>query len=42
MSKALGDSKAVADKHYLKSTEVLPDVRQAVVNAMRGRITFWL
>ncbi len=33
---ALGNSKAVADKHYLKSTEVLPDVRKAVVNAMRG------
>jgi len=36
MSKALGNSKAVADKHYLKSTEVLPDVRKAVVKAMRG------
>jgi len=36
MSKALGNSKAVADKHYLKSTEVLPDVRKAVVSAMRG------
>jgi integrase len=36
MSKALGNSKAVADRHYLKSTEVLPDVRKAVVSAMRG------
>jgi hypothetical protein len=29
-------SKAVADKHYLKSIEVLPDVRKAVNDAMRG------
>ena len=29
MSKALGNSKAVADKHYLKPSEVLPDVRKA-------------
>jgi hypothetical protein len=36
MSKALGNSQAVADKHYLKSTEVLPDVRKAVNEAMRG------
>ena len=36
MSKALGNSKAVADKHYLKSTEVLPDVRRAVTEAMDG------
>jgi len=36
MSKALGNSRAVADKHYLKSTEVLPDVRKAVNDAMRG------
>jgi hypothetical protein len=36
MSKALGNSKAVADKHYLKTTEVLPDVRKAVNDAMRG------
>jgi hypothetical protein len=26
----------VADKHYLKPTEVLPDVRKAVNSAMRG------
>jgi integrase len=38
MSKALGNSKAVADKHYLKSTEVLPDVRKAVNSAMKGLI----
>lgn len=38
MSKALGNSKAVADKHYLKPTEVLPDVRKAVNDAMRGLV----
>ena len=38
MSKALGNSKAVADKHYLKPTKVLPDVRKAVNDAMRGLI----
>jgi hypothetical protein len=36
MSKALGNSKAVADRHYLKSTEVLPGVRKAANDAMRG------
>ena len=36
MSKALGNSKAVADKQYLKSTEALPDVRKAVNDAMRS------
>ena len=36
ISKALGNSKAVADKHYLNVTEVLPDVRKAVNDAMRG------
>ena len=36
MSKALGNTRVVADKHYLKSTEVLPDVRKAVVGAMAG------
>lgn len=36
MSKALGNSKAVADKHYLKTKEVLPDVRKAVNRAFRG------
>jgi integrase len=37
-AKALGNSKDVFDKHYLKSTEVLPDVRKAVNSAMRGLI----
>lgn len=36
MSKALGNSKAVAEAHYLKPTGVLPDVRKAVNDAMRG------
>jgi len=27
-AKALGNSKAVADKHYIKPTTVLPDVRK--------------
>ena len=35
-AKALGNSKDVFDKHYLKSTKVLPDVRKAVNSAMRG------
>ena len=35
-AKALGNSKKVFDKHYDKSTEVLPDVRKAVNSAMRG------
>lgn len=38
MAKALGNSKEVADRHYLKATEVLPDVRKAVNGAMRGLI----
>jgi len=38
MSKALGNSKAVADKHYLKPTEVLPDVREAVNAAFSGLV----
>jgi integrase len=37
-SKALGNTKEVADKHYLKNTEVLPDVRKAVNSAMKGLI----
>jgi len=37
-AKALGNSKDVFDKHYLKSTEVLPDVRKAVNSAMKGLI----
>jgi hypothetical protein len=32
----LGNSKEVADKHYRKNTEVLPDVRKAVAQAMSG------
>jgi hypothetical protein len=36
MAKALGNSKEVADRHYLKPSEVLPDVRKAVNDAMRG------
>jgi integrase len=35
-SKALGNSKAVADRHYVKPEEVLPDVRKAVNNAVLG------
>lgn len=36
MSKALRNSKEVANRHYLKSEEVLPDVRRAVNAAMSG------
>jgi integrase len=35
-SRALGNSKGVADKHYVKPTEVLPDVRKAVNDAVSG------
>jgi integrase len=35
-SRALGNSKAVADRHYVKPAEVLPDVRKAVKNAVSG------
>jgi len=35
-SRALGNSKAVADKHYVKPEEVLPDVRKAVNEAVSG------
>lgn len=38
MAKALGNTKEVADNHYLKSTGVLPDVRKAVNSATRGLI----
>lgn len=38
-SKALGNSKEVADRHYIKPTEVLPDVRKAVKNAVSGLIS---
>lgn len=37
-SKALGNSKEVADRHYIKPAEVLPDVRRAVKNAVSGLI----
>ena len=37
-SRALGNSKAVADRHYVKPTEVLPDVRKAVNDAVSGLI----
>jgi hypothetical protein len=35
-SRALGNSKAVADRHYVKPSEVLPDVRKAVNDAVSG------
>jgi integrase len=37
-ARALGNSKAVADKHYIKPQTVLPDVRKAVNNAVSGLI----
>jgi integrase len=37
-SRALGNSKAVADRHYVKPSEVLPDVRKAVNDAVLGLI----
>lgn len=37
-AKALGNSKAVADKHYIKPTTVLPDVRKAVNDAVSGLV----
>jgi len=38
-SRALGNSKAVADRHYVKPTEVPPDVGKAVNDAVPG-LTF--
>lgn len=38
MAKALGNSKAVAEKHYLKPQTVLPDVRKAVNDAVSGLV----
>ena len=35
-AKALGNSPAIADKHYIKPDEVLPDVRKAVNDAVSG------
>jgi len=37
-AKALGNSKEVFDKHYLKPTSVLPDVRDAVSRAVSGLV----
>ena len=37
-AKALGNSKAVADKHYIKPQTVLPDVRKAVNDAVSGLV----
>lgn len=37
-SKALGNSKEVADRHYIKPTEVLPDVRRAVNDGLSGLV----
>jgi hypothetical protein len=35
-AKALGNSRDVAERHYIKPTEVLPDVRKAVNEAFWG------
>jgi hypothetical protein len=35
-SRALGNSKAVADRHYVKPSEVLGDVRKAANDAVSG------
>ena len=37
-AKALGHSKAVADKLYIKPQKVLPDVRKAVKSAVSGLV----
>lgn len=37
-SRALGNSKAIPDRHYVKPAEVLPDVRKAVNDAVLGLI----
>jgi integrase len=37
-AKALGNSKAVADRHYIKPQTVLPDVRKAVNDALSGLV----
>jgi hypothetical protein len=37
-AKALGNSRAVADKHYIKPTAVLPDVRKGVNDALSGLV----
>jgi hypothetical protein len=38
MAKALGNTKEVSDKHYLKPTAVLPEVRKAVNDAVSGLV----
>jgi len=37
-AKALGNSREVADKHYIRPSEVLPDVRRAVNDGLRGLV----
>jgi hypothetical protein len=37
-AKMLGNSKEVSDKHYIKATDELPDVRRAVNQAMSGPV----
>jgi len=37
-AKALGNTKDVCDKHYIKPVAVLPDVRKAVNDAMHGLV----
>jgi hypothetical protein len=37
-ARALGNSKAVADRHYIKPEAVLPDVRKAVNDALTGLV----
>jgi hypothetical protein len=37
-AKALGNFKAVADRHYIKPETVLPDVRRAVNDALSGLV----
>jgi integrase len=37
-AKALGNSRAVADRHYIKPQTVLPDVRKAVNDALSGLV----
>jgi hypothetical protein len=38
-AKALGNSKEVAERHYIKPNAVLPDVRKAVNDALNGLIS---
>jgi hypothetical protein len=37
-AKALGNTRDVADKHYIKPKTVLPDVRKAVNDAFSGLV----